>query len=767
MIIYKNLANENRNLHQHGTSNNINITNISRKLRLIIYPLKNNIGLKLIFCSNNALLQGTTTTIRKKYQIQIQGLLFYTTDTRATNLTTATNTTINTAKTNTTEQQLNYYENFRKAIKAGNIPEIIKTYQELFDSEQKQELKFKDYNKAIDYISRSNLDEHLPILYKMVEDMKTLNIQTKLSIYTSLMYANKLHNKPWEAWRLFESLKHSGYEIVHVDAYLDAYSLLINAFKQTLNSDGAMIVFVDMKNHEKFQPVAHHYHDLIELFQLKGDVKQMEKLYDEMIVNIMEPLEKTSYLMINQYMGLGDINKALVIYKRILRSSNIDNDDGTNHQLDLLTYNNIIYLSIQENNIQKAMHFYESMLKNNIQPNHTTYDMMFNMWLDNDDSKNAYSIYKKMIESNINPNKDSGVIIPLLFKEGEIKSSIEIFKNEVQVAKEQGTTDVYYDTIKRIFRGFDKNPSQIKDFLNEVKNNHGIEIDEKIGTLLLYHYMSINDNDSLIEFYDILVNKLNSSIDTETYTKLIEHLIKSKRIEESLQVYYEARSKCGLNTRSYNIILDSFANINHMSEAQRIFVDMRRLDVKPNSYTYSALIKGLGKTYDYDGVVNFHNLLKMNLDVEFDLIIYNALMEAYNRCGYGYQVIQLWDLLVLSEHPIDDKTVSIVLDTCGYCYITYKIKEIWDYLKDRRFKFSINNYNSYIEALSRTNQFTEAKRALMYELQQDGFVPEEKTVRPLLSFLHDKSRGKDQFHIIDWIRREYPDLAVKLKFSRV
>ncbi|CAJ0757714.1 19274_t:CDS:2, partial [Entrophospora sp. SA101] len=86
-----------------------------------------------------------------------------------------------------------------------------------------------------------------------------------------------------------------------------------------------------------------------------------------------------------------------------------------------------------------------------------------------------------------------------------------------------------------------------------------------------------------------------------------------------------------------------------MSEAQRIFVDMRRLDVKPNSYTYSALIKGL----------------------------------AYNRCGYGYQVIQLWDLLVLSEHPIDDKTVSIVLDTCGYCYITYKIKEIWDYLKDR------------------------------------------------------------------------------------
>ncbi|RIA82531.1 hypothetical protein C1645_788187 [Glomus cerebriforme] len=250
---------------------------------------------------------------------------------------------------------------------------------------------------------------------------------------------------------------------------------------------------------------------------------------------------------------------------------------------------------------------------------------------------------------------------------------------------------------------------------------------------LISYFLIQDDIINALEIYSYLLQK-GYILNIKNITILCKKLILQGKINEALQIYYQSKdNNIILDQRGYTILIDSFSKMMYMSEAQRIFVDMKGNGIKPNSYTYSSLIRGLGNIYDIQGVKTIHQLIRMDLNLDqFDIVIYNSLMNAYNRCGYGYDVLQLWDSLVTPSKDndllllINNTTVSIVLDSCGFNRQLFRLNQIWYDLKKKNFNLNQNNYTSYIEALD------------------------------------DHSKGKDQYEIISWVKINFPLLAKEL-----
>ncbi|PWN48603.1 hypothetical protein IE53DRAFT_389180 [Violaceomyces palustris] len=95
--------------------------------------------------------------------------------------------------------------------------------------------------------------------------------------------------------------------------------------------------------------------------------------------------------------------------------------------------------------------------------------------------------------------------------------------------------------------------------------------------------------------------------------------------------------------------------------------DMLESGHRPTAVTYTSLLDYYGKSgkASFRGVFATHELLKLDEELEPDLALINALMNAYNRAGAPGPVLSIWQSLVTSRVPPDSATLSILLDTCG------------------------------------------------------------------------------------------------------
>ncbi|CAG8492432.1 14787_t:CDS:1 [Cetraspora pellucida] len=412
---------------------------------------------------------------------------------------------------------------------------------------------------------------------------------------------------------------------------------------------------------------------------------------------------------------------------------------------------------------KKVVDLYDEVIRNDIEPNIATFNILMEMWIKEGDTNKISGLYRQMLDKGIQPNSVTfSIVIPAQIISGKTNQALELLRKMISIEESiEHKSRIFY----KLFQNFKGDLALTKIFLQGIVD-HKINIDHKIYNDLINAYAKKPDINGAFEIYNALINQ-GGMIDVITFTNMIKAIIQADKAEEAIQFYYEVKQTgIQLDTQAYTTMLDTFVKMRRTAEALRIFVEMRRSKIKPNVITYTSLITGLGQAYNYDGVRNVHNLVRMDINVELDIGIYNSLMDAYNRCGHIHQVLLIWDLLIIGELPIDNSTVSIILDSCGYGRVVYRILNIWKYLQDKKFPLNLNNYHSYIEALARNQLFDEAKNVLMNELKNNGFKPETKTIRSLLNFLHDvPKKSRYEYEIIEWVRNEYPDLAKEMKFT--
>lgn len=220
---------------------------------------------------------------------------------------------------------------------------------------------------------------------------------------------------------------------------------------------------------------------------------------------------------------------------------------------------------------------------------------------------------------------------------------------------------------------------------------------------------------------------------------------------------------------------------------QEFLTDMRRSDHPPSSTTYTILLNHYSKSYltSASAISHVHSLIKLDIYVDPDTALFNALMNAYSRTGAYAESFRIWDRLVARTGgvEIDSHSISIVLDTCGFENNLEGFKrgrKIWNRITkeevsdenrhNRRGGGNLKNWESWIECLCRWGEFEEAFE-IVFEQMKDGknaiegthyTVPqlESSTIEILLKFsLREKREGRSSRpaweRVRDRVRDEY------------
>ncbi|CAG8545458.1 6355_t:CDS:2 [Diversispora eburnea] len=588
------------------------------------------------------------------------------------------------------------------------------------------------YNTLIDlYGKRGDLE----IAIKFYQEMIELNKVEPDEITFDVLINLYINSGKYESIQKIEELRE---DISKRDITLDTttYNSLIKMYSKSNATSKVFEIYEELIKKE-ISPDKSTYHILLELFIKKSEVDKFMEIY-----RLMK--SKGIYLNFKMYdMCLPQQNQEL--QQQINRESKQQNE-GLQQQNQALQQNEEGLSELQKNErLQELQELQELNQQQYQELQQKNEELQLNQELQQQNEG-----LQQLQQQNEELQQQNQELKLLQQQQKEL-----IKNNKNKDNKDNDNNSNYrnqYRNLKYFFFGLRKEQNLVKEFLQEMIKKE-IEIEPIVSDALIGICVDNYNVNGAIEIYDMIV-KQGKTIGIIPFTNLTKLMILSRRENDAIQFYYEVKQtqKIQIDVQGYTTLIDAFIKIKRISEAQRLFGDMLREGIKPNVKTYTTLITGLGQQYDYKGVKNIHGIVKMDINVELDIGIYNALMDAYNRCGHIKQVLTIWDLLVANNQPFNNTTVCIVLDSCGFAKEVYKLIQIWKELKRRKFNLTINNYHSIIEALARNQLFEDAKHILFNEFISAGFTPEERSIRPLLNFLHDrKGKSKDEFQVMQWI----------------
>lgn len=192
--------------------------------------------------------------------------------------------------------------------------------------------------------------------------------------------------------------------------------------------------------------------------------------------------------------------------------------------------------------------------------------------------------------------------------------------------------------------------------------------------------------------------------------------------------------------------------------ALQVLGDMRHAGFHPSAQTYTVLLDYYAKVHPgLAGVRATHALIQRDVQLEPDLVLIHALMNAYNYAGAPAQVLGIWDSLVVLCHNasgstfMDDITVTIVCDTCGRAGLLDVMRRILDTVHEMNPALMTKNvYDAWVECLARCGQLVEAMHVVLNEMRRETHtMPDSKTVHTLLKFaLNDHVHGPHVRHAL-------------------
>ncbi|GAA5927805.1 hypothetical protein JCM3775_006084 [Rhodotorula graminis] len=276
--------------------------------------------------------------------------------------------------------------------------------------------------------------------------------------------------------------------------------------------------------------------------------------------------------------------------------------------------------------------------------------------------------------------------------------------------------------------------------------------------------------------------------------------------DEAFAAYDEMRAldPSVLDRKDYNTILSAFTALKFPSSSSssspdsaapaplimEFMTDMRTSGHPPNSATYALLLTYFSRAASASPatIAHLHSLIKLDVHLDPDTPLFNALMGAYSRTGAFNAAYRIWDAMLLhrsgdpTEAGIDAKTVSTLLDTAahdGSPAAQRRAERVWadlarGTLVGGRVRRTANNWDAWVEALGRWGRLDEAEQVVFGDMAPverrqrasdgdgDGArdvapVASEGTVRALLKFAARDS-SEAQRRVAQRVRDERPDL---------
>ncbi|KAJ6519998.1 hypothetical protein C8R45DRAFT_953531 [Mycena sanguinolenta] len=161
-----------------------------------------------------------------------------------------------------------------------------------------------------------------------------------------------------------------------------------------------------------------------------------------------------------------------------------------------------------------------------------------------------------------------------------------------------------------------------------------------------------------------------------------------------------------------------------------------------------------------DAVRHIHNLVSLDKTIEPERIVWNQLMDTYQRLHSFPEAYRVWETMRLSG-KYGRIAVSIILDACGYALEHEIAKRIVRDLMADTYELNMHNWNSYVECLCRMGQFSDAMEAAFMHMgtAAQPVKPDLSTFTIMFKFAKTQIQRNT---ILKYVRRNFPEIWAAL-----
>lgn len=317
------------------------------------------------------------------------------------------------------------------------------------------------------------------------------------------------------------------------------------------------------------------------------------------------------------------VNVAYMLFHRIYQSKVIK---------DEIIFNLIIDGFAKEMNTDMMLNVFEMMKKDGILPTIITYNTI--------------------IDGFIRANK--------------IEIAWQIFE---EVSKTKFEIDSY--TYSILFRGIrlPEHAKYLEKSFNILDQLSGSNLNSEVIliNIVIDSCIAIKDQPALVKIWNKIKNGFfkNFNIDLITFNTLIKGFNQLELFDEGIQAF-KLLKQMGYtpNDISFNSIIDLCVKSKNRDKIWEFIAEMEASGIKPDSFTYSIIIKGLDITSkncsSSDKEFQFANELynKVKINFEPDEIIYNCMMDVCIRKGDINKVFEIY-------HDMQAAKIFPSVVTCG------------------------------------------------------------------------------------------------------
>ncbi|KAF2876615.1 complex I intermediate-associated protein-like protein 84 [Massariosphaeria phaeospora] len=211
-------------------------------------------------------------------------------------------------------------------------------------------------------------------------------------------------------------------------------------------------------------------------------------------------------------------------------------------------------------------------------------------------------------------------------------------------------------------------------------------------------------------------------------------------------------------------IMNEFFARKRSDMACHVFFHMRNhthKSITANKEVYVAAFTGFARNADAESLELVHNQLKLDLSLELDTQLRNALMLAYASTGNNRRALDFWAEICGSREGPSYNSIAIAFRSCeGMPFGDEHAKSIWRRLKEMDVDIDKAIFVAYQSAIARNHQHDEALTLVESVEEEHGFTPD---VEILGNWFNTTTNIERQLKVEAWIREQHPAVWSELE----
>ncbi|GER37410.1 pentatricopeptide repeat-containing protein [Striga asiatica] len=262
-------------------------------------------------------------------------------------------------------------------------------------------------------------------------------------------------------------------------------------------------------------------------------------------------------------------------------------------------FNNLIAGYLGEFDLEKGLLVYERMRSLDLVPSLSTYNALLGYLVELNETKLMYNVYLDLITMGMGRNVEESSchenIIRLLCVDGKVQEARDLVRRTMSFGMKPSNL-----VVNAISSGYcdKKDYSDLLRFLDEA----GILPDMKLGNKILFSLCNNFGTDQASAFLQKL-EEINFCPAEITFGILIGFSCREGKLKNALLYISDVLSR-GLkpNVYSYNALLSGMFKEGMWMQAREVLLDMKDTGVSPDLSTYRVLLAGFCKARQFDEV---------------------------------------------------------------------------------------------------------------------------------------------------------------------